>query len=402
LSEAALPVASPKALPRGSYVIENGLHPLYHTLLVGRTLVNVDKPNFHCRVLNPTKKIIRLRKGTVVGELVAATVIETQPQQQKTPKQKLPSIAEMRKALEEKEISFTDTVVKGKDLDDLITLLYNNIDLMATSIHDLPGSDVFLYHIDTGDHPPIRARPYRYSPADKAEISRQTTEMLKAGIIQPLDSAWGANVVLVKKHDGSRRFCCDWRKLNSATIMTSWPIPTLPDFYDVIAEQKITLFSSLDMRSGYHQLMLDPATAHKTAFQTHEGKFVYNRLSFGLSNAVSFFQMVMSHVLSNMTSSAVLIYVDDILVLGRTPEQMLQRLQQVFDRFRQARLRIHPVKCRFSVSRVLFLGHEFSPDGVAISEEKIKIVKNYPRPTTTKAVKSYLGFCSYFRRYIKG
>jgi hypothetical protein len=148
--------------------------------------------------------------------------------------------------------------------------------------------------------------------------------------------------------------------------------------------------------------MLDPATAHKTAFQTHEGKFVYNRLSFGLCNAVSFFQMVISHVLSSMTSSAVLIYVDDILVLGRTPAQMLDRLQQVFDRFRQARLRIHPAKCRFSVSRVLFLGHEFSQNGVAISEEKIKIVKNYPRPTTTKAVKSFLGFCSYFRRYLKG
>jgi hypothetical protein len=144
--------------------------------------------------------------------------------------------------------------------------------------------------------------------------------------------------------------------------------------------------------------LLDPATAHKTAFQTHEGKFVYNRLSFGLCNAVSFFQMVMSHILSNMTSSAVLIYVDDILVLGKTPEQMLERLQQVFDRFRQARLRIHPAKCRFSVSRVLFLGHEFSPDGVAISEEKIKIVKNYPRPTSTKTVKSFLGFSSYFRQ----
>jgi hypothetical protein len=209
LSEAALPATSVKAMPRGSYVVENGLHPLYHTLLVGRTLVNLDKPNFHCRVLNPTNKTIRLRKGTAIGELVAATVIETQPQQQNAQKQNLPSIAEMRKALEQKEISLADTVVKGKDLDDLITLLYNNIDLMATSIHDLPGSDVFLYHIDTGDHPPIRARPYRYSPADKAEISRQTAEMLKAGIIQPSDSAWGANVVLVKKHDGSKRFCCD-------------------------------------------------------------------------------------------------------------------------------------------------------------------------------------------------
>jgi hypothetical protein len=157
------------------------------------------------------------------------------------------------------------------------------------------------------------------------------------------------------------------------------------DIYDVISQQKVNLYSSLDLRAGYQQIMLDPATAHKTAFQTHEGKFVYNRQNFGLCNAESFFQMVISNILADMTSSAaVLIYVDDILVLGKTPEQMLERLQQVFDHFRQARLRIHPAKCRFSVSRVLFLGHELSPDGVAISEEKIKVVKNYPRPTSTK------------------
>jgi hypothetical protein len=102
LSEAALPATSAKTMPRGSYVVESGLHPLQHTLLVGRTLVNLDKSVFHCRVLNPTKKIIRLRKGTAIGELVAATVIEIQPQQQNAQKQNLPSIAEMRKALEQK------------------------------------------------------------------------------------------------------------------------------------------------------------------------------------------------------------------------------------------------------------------------------------------------------------
>jgi hypothetical protein len=156
LSEAALPSTSVKAMPRGSYVVESGLHTLYHTLLIGRTLVDLDKPIFHCRVLNPTSKTIRLRKGTSIGELVAATVIEPQSQQQNAQKQNLPPIAEMRKALEQKGISLADTVVTGKDLDDLITLLYNNIDLMATIIHDLLGSDVFLYHIDTSDHPPIR------------------------------------------------------------------------------------------------------------------------------------------------------------------------------------------------------------------------------------------------------
>jgi hypothetical protein len=125
LSEAALPAKSAKTMPRGSYVVESGLYPLYHTLLVGRTLVNLDRPIFHCRVSNPTNKTIRLRKGTIIGELMAATVIEPQPQQQNSQKQNCHPIAEMRKTLEQKGISLADTVVKGKDLDDLITLLYN-------------------------------------------------------------------------------------------------------------------------------------------------------------------------------------------------------------------------------------------------------------------------------------
>jgi hypothetical protein len=118
-------------------------------------------------------------------------------------------IAQMREALEAKEISFKNTVVTGADLDNLITLLYKNIDLMATSIHDLPGSDVSLYHIDTGDHPPVSSRAYRHSPADKLEISRQTKQLLEAGLIEPSDTPWLASVVLVTKKDGSKRFCCD-------------------------------------------------------------------------------------------------------------------------------------------------------------------------------------------------
>jgi hypothetical protein len=115
----------------------------------------------------------------------------------------------MRQALEAKEISFKNTVVTVADLDNLITLLYKNIDLMAKSIHNLPGSDVLLYYIDTGDNPSVSSRAYRHSPADKLEISRQTKQLLEAGLIEPSDTPWLASVVLVTKKDGSKRFCCD-------------------------------------------------------------------------------------------------------------------------------------------------------------------------------------------------
>jgi hypothetical protein len=180
------------------------------------------------------------------------------------------------------------------------------------------------------------------------------------------------------------------------------------DLNDVIAEAHSSapdsnhfLFTALDLRSCYQQILLDPATAHKTGFRTHEGTFIWKRLSFGLCNAVQFFQRVVTKVLASMPQSTVLIYVDDILVLARSPDQMIQRLQQVFDCFRAARLRIHPAKCQFSVARVLFLGHIFDHNGLSLNSEKVRVIKNYPRPTTLRRLKSYLALTLYFRRYIK-
>jgi hypothetical protein len=408
LSETALPIKATQPLLKGTYVVENETRPPHNSLLVGRTLVNVDRSHFHCRVLNPTDKAIRLKKGTIVGELTAAAVIEPQRPPVAQQSQQLPSVAQMRAALEEKGISFKNTVVTGADLDNLITLLYKNIDLMATSIHDLPGSDVLLYHIDTGDHPPVSSRAYRHSPNDKKEISLQTKQLLEAGLIEPSDTPWLASVVLVTKKDGSRRFCCDWRALNSITLMTSSNLPSFMDLYDVIAEAHSSapdsnhlLFTALDLRSGYQQVLLDPATAHKTGFRTHEGTFIWKRLSFGLCNAVQFFQRVLTKVLASMPQSSVLIYIDDILVLARSPDQMIQRLQQVFDCFRAARLRLHPAKCQFSVTRVLFLGHVFDNNGLSLHKEKISVIQNYPRPTTVRRLKSFYAMTSFYKRFIK-
>ena len=107
----------------------------------------------------------------------------------------------MRAAIEAKQISLADTSVTGRDLDNLIALIYNNLDLVATSLNDLPGTDILLHRIETGDSPPIRTRGYRHSPEDNAEISRQTQEMLLAGVIEESDTAWGSPVILVSKKE---------------------------------------------------------------------------------------------------------------------------------------------------------------------------------------------------------
>jgi len=337
----------------------------------------------------------------MVGALAAVTV---ERQVKGTPplvsNERLPSIAEMRQALESKAISLADTALKGRDLDALITLLYRNLDLMATELTELPGCDVLLHRIETGDAAPVRKRSYRLSPADRAEVNRQVQEMADANIIEPSDSPWLSPLLLVSKKDGSKRLCVDYRSVNALTKLTSYPLPTLEEIFDTLSEERPVLWTSIDLRSGYWQTKLDPETADRTAFQTDTGNWQYCRTPFGLSGAPVFFQRIMSRVLQNLTPNVALIYLDDVLVLGKSAPNMLDRLQQVFDRFRSANLRMHPSKCHWAVARVHFLGHVLDERGISVDESKISIVRDFKRPNTPKRVKSFLGLANYYRRFV--
>jgi Reverse transcriptase (RNA-dependent DNA polymerase)/RNase H-like domain found in reverse transcriptase len=383
-------------------LIEGSLETPCRALMVARTLVRAPSDCYPCRVMNPTSRTISLAKGTTIGTIAPVTPELQSPISKQTSGKAGLSIEQQRNALEEKEISLTDTALVGKDLDSLIELLYRNIDIMATTVAELPGTNVMLHRINTGTNPPVRKRAYRHSPADKAEISRQTQEMLDAGIIEESDTPWCSPVLLVTKKDGSKRFVVDFRGVNAATALTSWPLPTLDEVLDVVADQKPTLWTSLDLRSGYWHTGLDPETADRTGFQTHDGKFVFKRLPFGLCGAPGFFQMVMQKVLRELTSTAVLIYLDDILVMGKTPTDMFQKLDEVFQRFRSANLRIHPAKCHWAVSKVKFLGHVFDERGISVDESKFSFIKHVPVPDTARKVRSFLGLGNYYRRFVKG
>jgi hypothetical protein len=189
-SESVFSVSTLKQPPPGDYIIEGNLNAQCRTLLVARALVNAKCKRMPCRVLNPTDKPITLLAHTPVAELTSVTIAPVSVIDNQT-MDNLPSIDVMRAALEAKQISLTDTAVTGHDLDKLITLLYKNLDLVATSLNDLPGTDIMLHRIDTGSSAPIRTRGYRHSPADNAEISRQVHEMREAGVIEESDTAWG-------------------------------------------------------------------------------------------------------------------------------------------------------------------------------------------------------------------
>jgi hypothetical protein len=255
--------------------------------------------------------------------------------------------------------------------------------------------------IDTQNHPPIYTRPYRHSPADKAEISRQVKEMLDAGIIKEDMSPWSSPVLLVRKKNGEARLVLDFRRLNSVTSLVSYPIPTFEEIIDNLADQRPALFSTLDLRAGYHQSKLNPQTADRTGFSTADGSYSFLRVPFGLSGAVVFFQKLMTSVLRNLSPSSCLVYLDDVICFGRDGPDMILKLQQIFDRFRENNLRIHPAKSVFSTARCTYLGHVISERGIEPDTSKFNIVRDYKPCRNVKSVRQYLGLLNFYKKFIK-
>ena len=223
--------------------------------------------------------------------------------------------------------------------------------------------------------------------------------MLSQGIITASNSPWASPVVLVKKKDGSTRFCVDYRKLNWVTRKDSYPLPRIDDILDKL--HGTAYFSTLDLMSGYWQCQLTPVAKEKTAFITFGGLYEFEVMPFGLSNAPSTFQRLMETTLRDLNWKSCLIYLDDVIVFSHTFEEYLYHLAQVFDRLREANLRLKPSKCSFGRQEVNYLGHVISANGILPDPSKIELVRNFPQPKTVRQVRSFLGLANYYRRFVQ-
>jgi len=186
------------------------------------------------------------------------------------------------------------------------------------------------------------------------------------------------------------------------TSLVSYPIPTFEEVTDTLAEAQPTLFITLDLKAGYWQSKLDPATADRTGFATSDGSFIFRRVPFGLCCAVQFYQKCMCSVLRNLTPSACMVNLDEVIIFSKNGPDMTNKLQLVFDRFRQNNLRIHGGKSIFSTNRCQFLGHIISADGIFPDTSKFSIVRDYKPCRNIKQIRQFLGLFNFYRKFIQG
>ena len=279
-------------------------------------------------------------------------------------------------------------------------LLKEYQDVFAKHDLDLGCFTEVKHHINTGDAAPVKHKLRRTPLGFEGEEEKHLEKLTKAEVIRDSTSEWASAPVLIRKKDGTVRWCIDYRALNAKTIKDSFPLPNIGDCLDALAGNQY--FSTLDMASGYYQIELAEEDRKKTAFITRLGQHEHTRMGFGLCNAPATFQRAMQLVLRGLTWKEALAYLDDINVLGQSFENHLSNLRHVLDRLRKYNLKLKPKKCNLFRIECEFLGKLVNREGVQITASKIRAVKDWPVPTNKTEVESFLGFSNYHRDHVQG
>ena len=223
--------------------------------------------------------------------------------------------------------------------------------------------------------------------------------MIEMGIIEPSNSEWASPPVLVRKRSGTIRYCIDYRFLNDATRKDAFPLPVIEECFDAL--DGVQFLSTTDLSIGYFQLMVSEQDRRKTAFITKYGLFQFRRLAIGLCNAPATFQRAMSQVLAGLNWKTAIIYLDDLIVVGKSFRSHLNNLKDVFDRLRRFNLKVSPRKCQFMRHELKFLGWIAGRNGISIPPENTMAIKSRRPPISTQEVESFLRYINYHRSHVK-
>jgi len=326
----------------GTLIVERCVLPHKPSILVATSIVDFqrsgDSPVVPIRMLNLSPDSITIHKDTKVA--IAHSVEEDSVLVAGVSKDSSlfePHLSDTKRQLLWQAVESAGDELTQQEQEQLYVVLSQYGDVFADNSGDLGKTDEIQHTIETGDSPPVRQPARRIPVAQQEEVRKLLREMQENNVIQPSRSPWAAPVVLVKKKDGSTRFCVDYRKLNVVTRKDAYPLPRIDDTLQSLAGSK--WFSTIDLLSGYWQVGIAEKDKAKTAFITQEGLFEFNVMPFGLCNAPATFQRLMNLTLSGMLWSECLVYLDDIIIFGRTFKEHLEHLASVLGRLREVGLK---------------------------------------------------------------
>lgn len=277
--------------------------------------------------------------------------------------------------------------------------LSQRVNVFSLSDWDVGLAKGVEHHIRLRDENPFRERSRRLAPADLEDVRRHLKNLMAAGIVKESRSPYASPIVVARKKNGDVRMCVDYRTLNSRTIPDQYVTPRVEDALDCLVGSK--WFSVLDLRSGYYQIPMAEEDKEKTAFICPVGFFQFERMPQGITGAPATFQRLMERAVGDMHLLEAIVYLDDIIVFGQTLEQHEERLLKVLDRLEECGLKVSIDKCQFCQPEVRYVGHIVSAEGVAVDPAKIEAVTRWKQPHDLKSLRSFLGFCGYYRRFIK-
>ncbi|GBG85385.1 hypothetical protein CBR_g40027 [Chara braunii] len=237
------------------------------------------------------------------------------------------------------------------------------------------------------------------APAELDELRRQLKELTEKGWIRPSTSPYGSPVLFLPKKGGTLRMCIDYRGLNAITVKNAELLPRIDDLLDRV--QGCKYYSKIDLKSGYHQIAIRPEDQHKTAFQTRYGLYEFVVMPFGLCNAPGTFQHAMNRIFHDHLDKFVVAYLDDILIFSKSAKEHAQHVETVLSLLRQHKYKVNLEKCEFGRTKILYLGHEVSAEGIRPEDAKVATIRDWPRPQTVTEVTSFLGMCGYYRNFVK-
>jgi len=290
--------------------------------------------------------------------------------------------------------------VSNDERDDMVKMLLKYQDILEYDEEKEGRTKIVKHKIEIEEGvKPIKQKRYKENEEKSEFIKKEVNELLKQDKIRKSNSPWSSPVTLAKKKTGKYRFCIDYRQLNKVTVPDSYPLPRIDELLEKYRKAK--WFSSIDLAAGFHQIEMDEKDKAKTAFVCAKGLYEYNVMPFGLTNAPATFQRAMDEILEEFIDDFVVVYIDDIMIFSKSLEDHMEHLDKVLRRLQEHNLIIKLKKCKFLERDIEFLGHIVGNGGLRPDEKKIEKVQGIKEPTTVKEVRSFLGLCSYYRKFVE-